>query len=352
MQWCNRRCNPAMTRGFYRHSECFLSRCVDVLFGGMRIACYKELVLRRVILSRWDSWGRTMRMHRGAWVCVVVFGLLLHGATFGGGSEAAEPRGPSVRQQVFDHGRTTFPLTGRHKTLDCEACHAGGRYENLPTECGSCHKLPQKHVVDQRTSLGMGGCTACHSTNDWTGASFSHLPALTAGKCDTCHNGRTAMGKPASHLATTAQCDQCHTTTSFAGGTFRHDPATTAGRCDTCHNGRTATGKPAGHLTTTAQCDTCHRTTGWTPASYANHMNPQLIGAHSPLDCRVCHPQSFSTAFFRDGVQYGFCSNCHRRDYRYPGPDEHRSKGTNFESSLQINANCAACHRHAGYREF
>jgi hypothetical protein len=138
------------------------------------------------------------------------------------------------------------------------------------------------------------------------------------------------------------QCDACHNTTSFAGATFRHD-ASAAGRCDTCHNGQAATGKPSGHIATTFQCDRCHRTTGWTPATYASHANPLLIGGHSGLECKVCHPQSFSSAFYRDGVQFGFCSNCHRRDYD-PGKDDHNN------ASLQVNANCANCHEHAGYR--
>jgi hypothetical protein len=101
-------------------------------------------------------------------------------------------------------------------------------------------------------------------------------------------------------------------------------------------------GKPSGHLATTAQCDQCHRTTGWTPATYTNHDNPRLIGGHAGLDCKVCHPQSFTSVFYRDGVQFGFCSNCHRRDY---DPVDHHDN-----VSLQVNANCANCHEHAGYR--
>jgi hypothetical protein len=277
---------------------------------------------------------------------VLVALVILVGAIDRPTAQGQDGRAPA--KQTIDHNRTAFPLTGQHKTLECEACHTGGRYEGLPTECSSCHKVPSGHVMNQQAAMMMGGCNACHTTTSFAGATFRHDPATTAGKCDTCHNGRTATGKPATHITTMAQCDQCHTTTRFAGATFRHDAATT-GKCDTCHNGRTATGKPATHLATTAQCDQCHRTTGWTPASYANHNNPQLIGGHSTLECKACHPQSFSTAFYRDGIQFGFCSNCHRRDYTYP---DHHKEGTDFNSSLQINANCAQCHRHAGYRGF
>lgn len=244
--------------------------------------------------------------------------------------------------KAFDHDRTLFPLTGQHQRVECEACHSGGRYESLPTQCGSCHKAPAKHVVDQRTAASAGGCGACHDTTEWSRARFIHSPAMTGASCSTCHNGQRAVGKPAGHIATTAECGTCHNTASFSGASFRHDATTTAGRCDTCHNGRTATGKPTGHLATTAQCDQCHRITGWTPATYTNHDNPRLIGGHAGLDCKVCHPQSFTSVFYRDGVQYGFCSNCHRRDY---DPTNHHNN-----VSLQVNANCANCHEHAGYR--
>jgi hypothetical protein len=144
-------------------------------------------------------------------------------------------------------------------------------------------------------------------------------------------------------VATTAQCDVCHkSTTTFEGASFAHD-ATASGMCSSCHT------KPSGHLTTTRECDTCHRTTGWIPVSYTSHNNPRLIGGHSGLECKTCHVSSLDSAFYRDGVQYGFCSNCHRRDYRYPGPDQHRNAGATFDASLQKNANCASCHEHASY---
>ena len=39
----------------------------------------------------------------------------------------------------FDHETTKFPLSGRHAEADCVLCHAGQRYEGVPTECASCH---------------------------------------------------------------------------------------------------------------------------------------------------------------------------------------------------------------------
>ncbi|MCB1037161.1 MAG: cytochrome C, partial [Acidobacteria bacterium] len=39
----------------------------------------------------------------------------------------------------FNHNQTAFPLTGAHRTLDCQSCHAGG-YSGTPTDCFSCHQ--------------------------------------------------------------------------------------------------------------------------------------------------------------------------------------------------------------------
>jgi hypothetical protein len=42
---------------------------------------------------------------------------------------------------TFDHLVTGFPLSGEHSLIDCEACHIGGVFEVLPTQCEACHAL-------------------------------------------------------------------------------------------------------------------------------------------------------------------------------------------------------------------
>jgi hypothetical protein len=253
----------------------------------------------------------------------------------------------------------------------CSTCHNGQKATGKPSDhvtttsqCDTCHKtagwIPATFVHDASTvgqcSTCHNGqkatgkpsdhitttsqCDTCHKTAGWIPATFVH-DASTVGQCSTCHNGQTATGKPSDHITTTSQCDTCHKTTGWIPATFVHD-ASTAGQCSTCHNGQTATGNPADHTGVTLQCDTCHVTTGWYPATYSSHDNPKLIGSHAPLDCKVCHPQNFSTPFYRDGTQYGYCANCHTRDYK-PN-DNHRS--------LVLDAMCANCHRHADYSQF
>lgn len=258
----------------------------------------------------------------------------------------------------FNHDTTTFPLLGAHKGLRCAQCHLGGNYKSVPRTCEACHNGQIAYGKPQNHLLTTQSCNSCHTLSAWSPASFRHELSMVSGRCDTCHNGQKATGKPQNHVMTTQQCDICHRVTGWSPASFTHDLAQVSGRCDTCHNGQKATGKPQNHIATRLQCDSCHRTTGWIPANFTTHDNPKLIGAHSRLDCKACHVQSSSSAFYRDGTQYGFCANCHTRDYEYPGPGAHKNNPVtkvpfaSMQESLRANALCSNCHKHADYREF
>ncbi|MBI1820683.1 MAG: hypothetical protein HYR79_03140 [Nitrospirae bacterium] len=244
---------------------------------------------------------------------------------------------------------------------DCSACHTstttftGAGYNHTGItgshKSGGTGMAPKNDVV--HNNLNGNDCSSCHSsTTSFTTWTMRHTGIVAL--CSTCHaQGNTvgAVFKPANHIATALgqDCSACHTsTTTFTGAAFNHTTAQVMpGTCTNCH-GTTATGKPATHLATNLSCDQCHRTTAWIPASYANHNNPKLIGGHSGLDCRTCHSTTFSSAIYRDGTTYGSCANCHKRNYKYPGPREHQV-GPTLATSLAANATCSNCHEHAGY---
>jgi hypothetical protein len=68
-------------------------------------------------------------------------------------------------QWRFDHNRQTrYPLTGAHKGLQCEACHARKHVTKivLPTDCYSCHSRDDIH----QGSFGRS-CERCHTTSSF-----------------------------------------------------------------------------------------------------------------------------------------------------------------------------------------
>jgi deoxycytidylate deaminase len=106
--------------------------------------------------------------------------------------------------------------------------------------------------------------------------------------CASCHNGKTATGKPATHIVTSAPCETCHkSTVSFAGARMDHTGITA--NCASCHNGKTATGKPATHIVTSAPCETCHKSTV-SFASLIRSRPSSLNGSHIRPQPTGCGP--------------------------------------------------------------
>jgi hypothetical protein len=63
---------------------------------------------------------------------------------------------------IFNHdSQTKFPLTGKHKGLQCHACHQVAAVQRVtaPTTCFGCHRSDDPH----RGAFGRA-CESCHST--------------------------------------------------------------------------------------------------------------------------------------------------------------------------------------------
>ena len=290
---------------------------------------------------------------------------------------------------TFDHSTTGFPLTGFHTTLQCTQCHVNGNY-NLTaanTACVSCHLTDFNGTTNPpHASAGFPQtCQTCHSTTNWTSATFNHATtgfaltgfhtsltcaqchvnnnySLTSGACAQCHlkdyQGTTAPNHAQAGFPTA--CDQCHTTTNWGSGTFDHSTtgftltgAHTTLQCAQCHtNGNygltsanTAcvschqtdynnTNNPVhsqvGFPTT---CDVCHSTTNWTSATF-NHNNTTfpLTGFHatSAVTCVMCHVNNNYTTLPTA------CVGCHQTDYNGTTNPNHASAG--------FPTTCATCH--------
>jgi hypothetical protein len=129
----------------------------------------------------------------------------------------------------FDHGRTEFPLTGRHITVECKKCHETPRYKDAKRECYACHRNDDKH------KLKFGEpCAECHNPRDWKLWDFDHDKrseyklegAHRRTACESCHERPAPKGKVFAPLA--RACVGCHRADDVHDGSF-------GTLCERCH---------------------------------------------------------------------------------------------------------------------
>jgi hypothetical protein len=123
----------------------------------------------------------------------------------------------------FDHGRSRFPLGGRHAAVACASCHRAGaasragdlRLSGLPLACEGCHADPH---AGQLTVAGAAACASCHDDGGWKPARFDHRQARfplegahARVPCAGCHQPRTVAGKQVvTYRPLPTACVDCH----------------------------------------------------------------------------------------------------------------------------------------------
>lgn len=128
-------------------------------------------------------------------------------------------------ETLFDHGRTRFPLMGKHQKVACALCHIDGKYKDVSTECQDCHN------DFHETKLGKE-CKRCHAPTDFRDVEFDHNREArfklegqhTKVPCNQCHLSFVYQVKDKTcgscHLDVHKKkkgpkCENCHTTTTF-----------------------------------------------------------------------------------------------------------------------------------------
>jgi len=194
------------------------------------------------------------------------------------------------------HQQQGFPLLGAHAAADCNRCHVSAsslRFENMRTECYSCHQQQYDMTVkpNHKTS-GFGiDCQRCHNMvgQSWNsiGKGFDHGFFPLAGahniECSSCHIDNDYKVKLSS------ECSSCHSPGPARDTYPAHDSKYQSYDCSACHNitswssgvrfvqhdswGRIYSGK---HKSEWSKCTDCHSN----DAAYV-------------ANCRKCH--SFST---------------------------------------------------------
>jgi len=288
--------------------------------------------------------------------------------------------GKNWQSSTFDHNTTSFPLTGRHQTVECKKCHQNG-YLNTSSECVSCHLANYNATTKPNHLLAKisTDCKECHNTNDWLPAKFNHdintsFP-LTGGhkgldcikchasgynntstECVSCHKKNFDATINPNHVTAkfSTDCQTCHNVTAWQPSTFNHNTntsfpltgghvgvdcikchangyANTSTTCVSCHKANAlATTNPnhtaANFLTA---CESCHTTSGWTPTKYVHPTTFKLTGGHGGLTCNNCHAKGYAGTSTT-------CVSCHLADYNATKSPAH--------ASSSFSTNCVTCH--------
>jgi predicted CXXCH cytochrome family protein len=221
---------------------------------------------------------------------------------------------------TFNHATTTFPLTGFHATMQCVQCHTSATTYNgsLPTDCYSCHTADWNGTTNPiHSAAGFPTtCNTCHTTTDWTGATFNH-------------NSTTF---PLTGAHTSVACNLCHTSASTYNGSLPTD-------CYSCHaadyNGTTNPNHTTAKWPTT--CTTCHTTTNWTSATLPTSYHTFFPTTHGNANsvCATCHTNSSDYSVFT-------CTGCHG------GNNSANFKHPNVNGYVYNSVNCYACHKSGG----
>ncbi len=213
---------------------------------------------------------------------------------------------------LFDHGKTSFPLTGRHAQVACERCHQGLRFD-VPgpgaTTCAACH-------ADVHQGQIAGQCERCHSTD-----SFQDVPAVAL-------HARAGFALTGAHLQ--APCESCHR--NDRGGAFAPLPED----CISCHRDQYAATTMPDHAAAgfSTNCEQCHSSLTWTGGVAFNHAAAangyELVGAHALLRCASCHTAPAFGLIYTPANQND-CIACHTAQFQ-------RAHGGGFPTT------CADCH--------
>jgi hypothetical protein len=266
----------------------------------------------------------------------------------------------SVKIAGFDHGKTAYPLTGRHAVVACEKCHTPGRPLRLKHDrCTDCHRDAHGGQLARRADGGR--CESCHDVSGFRPARFgvedhaktayplvgSHLAVA----CDQCHRS-VSPGRPGAtlplHFAST-RCADCHQD-PHRGQVSRF---VAKDGCEACHrveswrqvsfdHGQTKYPLAGRHLQ--ASCTACHRAAQGGKTAGAARAAVPLRFAGVPQACEGCHRDPHQGQFANAG-RAAACERCHTTDTVKASKFDHNRDAAYHLDGAHARLACAACHR-------
>ncbi len=215
---------------------------------------------------------------------------------------------------TFDHSKTGYLLTGRHKNVSCKLCHKISLTATLPHEkCTDCHTDYHK---GQFSKAGKSpDCSECHSGEGFAPSLF------TIEK----HN-LTKFKIEGGHLST--PCFECHK--KEKDWNFRK----IGEKCADCHKNLHKEVIDAKYFPE-ENCEKCHNVSTWNSVKFDHNLTTfKLEGKHAEQSCRKCHFEEKTDGTFIQKFSSLLninCENCHT--------DVHH---TQFKENNQTD--CINCH--------
>lgn len=211
----------------------------------------------------------------------------------------------------FDHQQTRFPLTGKHRDLNCSACHHIRDFSQVSSDCNGCH-------VDVHQARLGSDCQSCHRPTGWSevdileahaNTAFPLLGAHARLDCKACHIGEIE----GEFSSLKSECYACHETAYVSAGAPDHVQAQFSLRCEICHT-----------------------LTSWQPANFTEHEGffPIFSGEHAGewSTCGDCHLSANNYQIFS-------CLTCHAHDQAEMDREHREVSGYSYESTA-----CFSCH--------
>ena len=219
-----------------------------------------------------------------------------------------------ARYGLDEHQKTSYPLTGGHAAIACNACHTSatvaelressgvpitgapsGRSPRLrfaSTRCAACHR--DAHFGELDRWVTQDGCESCHSVESWRAAA------------KTFDHSRTRFALVGAHAR--PACAECHEKVGVGTERERVRFAGVPLTCQGCHEG-THRGQFE------VSCDRCHDPNSLKASRFDHGRDSAwpLDGAHARVVCAECHLRET-----RDGVVFvrykplpTTCRGCH-----------------------------------------
>lgn len=251
-----------------------------------------------------------------------------------------------VDRRAFDHGRTLYPLRGRHAAVACERCHDAPGLAHVPRPahdaCAACHE--DAHAGQAALAGTAADCAACHTVEGFRPSTFAAAD-------------HAAAGYPLEGRHRVVACAACHPKEGARAallGAAAVQLRRPHGRCGDCHAdahaGQLAARPGAG------ACEECHTVDGFRPSTYGvdEHAATDfpIDGRHAAAACAACHgPERPGLAPLPDSGELGAARVALRLEERTCEACHADPHGGRFSpgGARPARDGCATCHASSGF---